>query len=364
MSTPLRRATVSLGAIRANVERLRSLAPASETMVIVKANGYGHGAVRVARAALEGGATWLGVADITEALALRESGIDAPILAWLHATDEDFVTAIAAHIDLGASTTGQLERIAKAGGARVHLKIDSGLGRNGIGRDGRREFLELAARLHHEGRFIVDGIMSHVAGTSRESDLSQAEEFVRAIDELSALGVSPRLRHIAASAAAIMHPSLRFDMVRFGIATYGLDASPETTGLGLIPAMRFEATVLNTKRLEPGDGVSYNHVWRATRPTTVALVSAGYADGVPRAATGRAEVSIRDKRYPVVGRIAMDQIVADVGDDTVHEGDVAVLWGREDDGVPTVAEWAEWSDTIPYDIVTRIGSRVDLSDES
>jgi alanine racemase len=149
-------------------------------------------------------------------------------------------------------------------------------------------------------------------------------------------------------------------MVRFGIATYGLDASDDVIDVtrSLTPAMRFEASVINVKRLREGDGVSYNHLWRASAPTTVALVSAGYADGVPRAATGRAEVAIDGVRYPVVGRIAMDQIVVSVGDADVREGDTVVIWGDDADGAPTANDWAEWADTIPYDIVTHIGSRV------
>lgn len=358
MSTPLRRLYVSTSAITANVERLRELAPARDTMVVVKANGYGHGAELAARAALSGGATWIGVADIAEALTLRSGGIDAPILAWLHSADEDFVEAIAHDITLGVSTVAQLKAVARVGGGTVHLKVDTGLGRNGVGRDNLEEFLTVAANLHDEGLIVVNGLMSHVSGTSREADLSQAERFVHAQEILAAHGVRPTHLHLAASAAALDHPSLRFTMVRFGIAAYGLDPTPDHTNLGLTPAMRFEASVINVKRLQPGDGVSYNFRWIASTETTVALVSAGYADGVPRAATGRAHVSIRGSRYPVVGTIAMDQIVVEVGDDTVAVGDAVVLWGDPENGSPSVTEWAAWADTISYDIATGIGGRV------
>jgi alanine racemase len=358
VSTPLRRAIVSSAAITANVETLRRLAPAIDTMIVVKANGYGHGAVTVARAALAGGATLLGVADIAEALELRNAGIDAPLLAWLHAADEDFVDAIAANITLGVSTVSQLDRIAAAGGGTIHLKIDSGLGRNGVAGNDRDAFLDAAVAHHKSGSLTIDGIMSHVAGTSRASDLAQAEEFLRGIAELAERGIDPTHKHLAASAAAILHPSMRFTMVRFGIAAYGLHASDDVIDVPLTPAMRFEASVINVKRLREGDGVSYNHLWRASEPTTVALVSAGYADGVPRAATGHAEVAINGTRYPVVGRIAMDQIVVDVGDAPVREGDVAVLWGDSANGEPTANEWAKWAETIPYDIVTHVGARV------
>ena len=364
MSTPLRRLYVSPSAITANVERLRQLAPARDTMVVVKANGYGHGAELAARAALAGGATWIGVADIDEALFLRAVGIDAPILAWLHAADEDFVEAVARDITLGVSTIAQLNAVALVGGGSVHLKVDTGLGRNGVGRDNLDEFLAVAARLHEEGLLVVNGLMSHVSGASREADLGQAERFVHAQNSLAAHGVTPTHLHLAASAAALDHPSLRFTMVRFGIAAYGLAPTPEHTDLGLTPAMRFEASVINVKRLQPGDGVSYNFRWIASTETTVALVSAGYADGIPRAATGRGSVEIRGKRYPVVGTIAMDQIVVDVGNDVVAEGDAVGLWGDPRSGTPGIAEWAEWSDTITYDIATGIGGRVARFEQS
>jgi len=363
MSTPLRRVYVSESAIRSNVERLRELAPAADTMVVVKANGYGHGAALAARAAIAGGATWIGVADTTEALQLRDAGITAPVLAWLLAPDDDFTSAIRRDITLGVSTIHQLNAIAAVGGAKVHLKIDTGLGRNGASHRLLDEFLEVAAAAHAAGAIVVDGVMSHVSGASREADLAQAEIFVRAQQRLAELGVHPPYLHLAASAAAIDHPSLRFTMVRFGIAAYGLEPTPEHANLGLTPAMRFESSVVNVKRLHAGDSVSYNFLWTATDETTVALVAAGYADGIPRAATGRARVEIRGIQYPVVGRIAMDQFVVDVGDTDVKIGDVVRLWGNPADGTPGVSDWAEWADTITYEIVTGIGGRVARIDE-
>lgn len=358
MSTPLRRVLVSSSAIQRNVERLRELAPANDTMVVVKANGYGHGAELAARAALAGGATWIGVADIDEALHLRDVGITAPVLAWLHAADEDFIEAIAREVTLGVSTIAHLNAVARAGGGTVHLKIDTGLGRNGAGREHLAEFLDTAAALHESGDLLIDGLMSHVSGTSREADLAQAEVFVRAHDRLADLGVTPTHLHMAASAAAIDHPSLRFTMVRFGIAAYGLGPTTSHRDLGLAPAMRFESSIVNVKRLATGDGVSYNFVWTAPKETTVALVAAGYADGIPRAATGHAEVEIAGERYPVVGRIAMDQMVVDVGDAHVNAGDSVGIWGDPSDGTPSASEWGDWADTINYDIVTGIGNRV------
>jgi alanine racemase len=349
---------VSASAIESNVRRLRELAPTPDLMVVVKANGYGHGAELVAHAALDGGATWIGVADIAEALHLRDAGITAPVLAWLHAADEDFVEAIARDVTLGVSTIAQLTAVATAGKGTVHLKIDTGLGRNGAGRAHLDEFLDAASQFHTEGKLVVDGLMSHVSGTSREADLAQAEVFVGARDLLAVKGVTPTHLHMAASAAAIDHPSLRFTMVRFGIAAYGLAPTTAHRDLSLTPAMRFESSVINIKRIAAGDGVSYNFLWTAPAETTVVLVAAGYADGVPRAATGRAEVEIGGVRFPVVGRIAMDQIVVDVGDANINLGDPVVLWGDPASGSPSVSDWADWADTITYDIVTGIGSRV------
>lgn len=358
MSTPLRRVTVSTDTIARNVEALRALAPARDTMVVVKANGYGHGAIEVARAALDGGATWLGVADVTEALELRRSGITAPTLAWLHAPDDDFVEAVAADVTLAVSSVDQIERVAAVGGATVHIKVDTGLGRNGVGREDRNNLLSRAAEIQRQGRVRVEGLMSHVSGASREADLAQADDFLVASDAATSLGLEFPLRHLAASAAALDHPSLRFSMVRFGIAAYGLAPTAAHVDLDLTPAMTFESTVLSVKSLRAGDGVSYNHLWRASESTSVALVGAGYADGIPRSATGSAEVEIRGHRYPVVGRIAMDQVVVDVGSANVSVGDRVGIWGDPSAGTPTATEWAEWADTISYDIVTGIGSRV------
>ncbi len=358
MTAPMRRALIDSAQISANVEVLRGLAPTDHTLVVVKANGYGHGAETAARAALAGGADWLGVADVAEALELRSAGIDAPLLAWLHAPDESFREATAAGVTIGASTLAHLEALALCDNPSVHLKIDTGLGRNGAGRDDTAAFVARAAELHHAGKIRVEGLMSHCSGTSREADMSQAEEFENVMADLHARGVEPEFRHLAATAAAIDHPSLRYSMVRFGIAAYGLAPAPHLRNTGVRPAMRLEADVVLTKRLRAGDGVSYNHLWRADESTTVALIPVGYADGIPRAATGHASVALNGQRFPVVGRIAMDQIVVNVGDAQVAVGDTVSIWGDPHDGTPHPDEWADWADTIGYEIVTRLGNRV------
>ena len=358
MTKPMRRALIDSAQISSNVEMLRGLAPSEHALVVVKANGYGHGAETAARAALAGGADWLGVADVTEALELRSAGIDAPLLAWLHAPDETFQGATAAGVTIGASTLAHLEALALCDKPTVHLKIDTGLGRNGAGRDDTAAFVARAAELHHAGNIRIEGLMSHCSGTSREADMSQAEEFETVLADLREHGVEPEFRHLAATAVAIDHPSLRHSMVRFGIAAYGLAPAPHLRNTGVRPAMRLEADVVLTKRLRAGDGVSYNHLWRADESTTVALIPVGYADGIPRAATGQASVAINGQRFPVVGRIAMDQIVVNVADAHVAVGDTASVWGDPIDGTPHPDEWADWADTIGYEIVTRLGNRV------
>lgn len=358
MSLPLRRAIIDSAQISSNVELLTRLAPAEHTVVVVKANGYGHGAITAARAALSGGADWLGVADIAEALELRRGGIAAPVLAWLHGPREDFRAATEAGITIGASTLAHLDALALCERPAVHLKIDTGLGRNGAGRDDTAGLIARAAELHHAGRIRVEGVMSHCSGTSREADLSQAEEFAAAIDQMRKLGLDPEYRHLAASAAALDHPSLRHSMVRFGIAAYGLAPADHLRNVGVRPAMRVETEVVLTKRLKAGDGVSYNHLWRAPDGATVALVPVGYADGIPRSATGKASVAINGERFPVVGRIAMDQLVVDVSAGSVSVGDTVSVWGDPHDGTPHPDEWADWAGTIGYEIVTRLGNRV------
>ena len=358
MSEPMRRAIIDANRISSNVELLRGLAPAAHTLVVVKANGYGHGAVTAGRAALAGGADWLGVADVAEALELRAAGIDSPVLAWLHAPTEDFRAATEAGVTIGASTLAHLDALAQCDNPAVHLKIDTGLGRNGAGRDDAGPLIARAAELHHAGRIRVEGLMSHCSGTSREADLSQAEEFATVLDALRAHGIDPEYRHLAASAASLDHPSLRHSMVRFGIAAYGLAPADHLRNTGVRPAMRVETNVVLAKRLRAGDGVSYNHLWRAPDSTTVVLVPVGYADGIPRAASGQAQVAINGERFPVVGRIAMDQIVVNVGDARVSVGDVVSVWGDPVDGTPHPDEWADWADTIGYEIVTRLGHRV------
>lgn len=359
---PFREAVVDLGAVEHNVRVLADRMAPAEVMAVVKANAYGHGAVACARAALAGGATRLGVADLDEALELRDAGIEASILAWLHDPDADFGRAVAAGVEIGVSSSEQLERAAAAGPARVHLKIDTGLSRNGVPESEWRDVVARAAELEHAGAISVVGIFSHFANTSRDVDAAQLAVFERALAEAERAGLRPDVRHIASSEQAIRDPRSRYELVRIGIGTYGLTPFGDGTtaaDLGLTPAMTLRTRVAAVRRVEEGAGASYAHIWHAERPTTLALVPLGYADGIPRHASGGgAEVLIGGTRRPVVGRIAMDQFVVDVGDDAVSVGDEVVVFGDPATGAPTADEWAAASGTIGYEIVTRIGPRV------
>lgn len=363
---PFREAVVDLDAIRDNVAHLARFVAPAQAMAVVKADAYGHGAVPVARAALAGGASWIGVADLAEALALREAGIDAPVLAWLHDPDAAFRPAVEHDVDLGVSSLGQLEAIADAASsvgrrAMVHLKIDTGLSRNGIAPEAWGEAVTVAADLERSGRIGVRGVFSHLANTSAEEDAAQLAAFEQALAAASAAGLAPEVRHIASTAGALRRPESRYDLVRLGIGIYGIPPFGDGTtaaDLGLRPAMTLRGRVAAVRRVDAGTGVSYGHAWRAPRPTSLALVPLGYADGVPRQASGRAEVWLAGTRRRVVGRIAMDQFLVDVGDDAVAVGDEVVLFGDPATGAPSADDWGDAADTIGYEIVTRIGPRV------
>ncbi|MGB4777452.1 alanine racemase [Microbacterium sp.] len=359
----LREATIDVGAITANVRHLRRMTE-SEVIAVVKADGYGHGAVRSAVAALEGGASRIGVADIGEALALRRGGIGAPLLAWLHAPGANFREAAGAGIELGISSFEQLLQAAAAASVDrpvgVHLKLETGLGRNGIAPEDYRVVFAEAARLERIGKLRVIGLFSHLSNASADDDRAALRVFHDAVAAAASVGLAPPLRHIAASHAAIALPEARLGCVRLGVSIYGLSpfADRDSGDLGLRPAMTLRAPVAAVRRVPGGHGVSYGYDYRAGHETTLALIPLGYADGVPRTASGAGPVTIGGARFQVAGRIAMDQFVVDVGDHPVRVGDEAVLFGDPTLGVPSADEWADAASTINYEIVTRIGPRV------
>lgn len=382
----LAQATVDLGAVAHNTKILTGCTTA-QVMAVVKADAFRHGLLPVARTALSHGATWLGVTSTTEALALRAAGIDAPILSWLHRYDSSFASAITAGVDLSVSTVTHLHMIAAAAEragqpAQVHLKSDTGLSRNGaVGADWP-ELVTWARRYELGGRMRVRAIWSHLADAdSPASPGSPASPTVQrqvaayegALAVARAAGLDPLLRHLANSAATLTAPHTHYDLVRVGIALYGVEPIPGRR-FGLRPALSLRSSVINVKRVPAGTGVSYHHDHVTGVATTLALIPVGYADGVPRAAGGKARVWLGGARCPIVGRVAMDQCVVDVGDAPVRIGDEVVLFGdpAEGDadeagatepgrGVPTVSEWARWCGTNPHEILTGLGARVDRS---
>jgi alanine racemase len=365
-----RSAVIDLDAIRHNVRRLAAAASPAKVMAVVKADAYGHGAVQVARAALEAGAAWLGVAHISEALALRAAGIDAPLLAWLHTTESNFGAAVAAGVDIGCSGW-ELDRIVAAAReqerpARIHLKVDTGLGRNGATLDTWDSLVGEAMEYQDQGLLRVVGIFSHLA-VADEPERPETDQQLAAFREVLAVaedaGVDPEVRHLANTPATLSRPDTHFDLVRVGLGIYGLSPFDGQTSaeLGLRPAMTLRTVVSQCKEVPDGQGVSYGLRYHTSGPSTLALIPVGYADGVPRVATG-GPVRVAGKTYPVVGRIAMDQMVIDLGDagpaGAGLAGAEAQLFGDGADGGPTADDWARAAGTINYEIVTRISPRV------
>ena len=356
---------VELPLIRHNVAVLRAHTGVA-MMTVVKADGYGHGMVPVARAAREAGAEWLGVATIDEALALRAAGDTGRVLCWLGVPGEDYAAAIAADVDVTAYSTAELAEVAAGAAeagrpARLQLKVDTGLSRGGAPLATWDDVVAEARAGEQRGDWTVTGIWSHFACSDvpdHPANDAQEAAFRQALAVAERSGLRPEVRHLANSAAAILRPSARFDLVRCGIASYGLDPAPgRTPDLGLLPAMAAHAGLAMVKRVDTGAGVSYGHTWHAEHPTTLAVVPVGYGDGVPRHAGNRAEVLVGDRRRPVRGRICMDQFVVDLGDDEAAAGDPVTLFGTGEGGEPTAQDWAEACGTISYEIVTRIGGR-------
>jgi alanine racemase len=306
----------------------------------------------------------LGVADIAEAIALRRAGVMAPILAWLHAPGVSFAEAASVGVELGISDIDQLLRAAAAASVDrpvgVHLKLETGLSRNGIAPADWGVVFAEAARLERIGKLTVTGLFSHLSNASDHDDRAALRAFERGLIAAAAAGLTPPLRHIAATHAAVDLPESRLNCVRIGIGMYGLSpfAGRSSAELGLRPAMTLRGAVAAVRRVPEGKGVSYGYDYRAPRETTLALVPLGYADGVPRAASGAGPVSIGGRTFHVAGRIAMDQFVVDVGDHPVATGDEVVLFGDPTLGAPSADDWGDASGSINYEIVTRIGPRV------
>ncbi len=363
-------AHIDLDALRGNVEVLRARTGTAQVMVVVKADGYGHGMLPSAHAAVAGGATWLGVAFVEEALALRADGLTVPVLAWLHTPLDDLLPAVVADVDLGAYDLAGLARVqdaARRAGrcARVQLKVDTGLSRGGSTTTDWPALCAAALRAEAEGTVLVTGIWSHLAfgeaGPDHRVNVEQAAAFDAAVTVAEDLGLRPQVRHLANSAAALTDPGTHHDLVRIGIAAYGLSPVPEIgtpADFGLRPVMTLVSHVALVKQVPAGSGVGYVHRYLTDRATALALVPLGYGDGIPRSATNTAEVWLAGARRRIAGTVSMDQFVLDVGDDVVSAGDEVLLFGPGDRGEPTAQDWATALGTIDYEIVTRIGARV------
>jgi alanine racemase len=358
---------VDLDAIAHNVGLLREHAGPAEVMAVVKADGYGHGAPQVGRAALAAGAAELGVATIGEALELRRAGITAPVLAWLHPPGADFAPALTADVQIGVSSVRQvadlLDAVERTGRtAVVTIKVDTGLNRNGVSARDYPDVLDALARATAARAVRVRGVMSHLAcGDEPENPINdlQAQRFSEMLAQARGRGVDFEVAHLSNSPSAMTRPDLGFDMVRPGVAVYGLSPIPEFGSMGLQPAMTLRSPVAMVRRLRAGEGVSYGHAWVADSDTTVALIPVGYADGVFRSLGGRIDVLIKGRLRRSVGRMCMDQFLVDLGSDTdVADGDEAILFGPGLDGEPTAQDWAELLGTIHYEIVTSPRGRV------
>ena len=364
-------AVIDLAAVRSNLAVFEAAVGGSQVMAVVKADAYGHGMARIAQEARSIGIPWLGVALLSEARALRQSGDTGRVLAWLWAPgDPDLESCLASDVDISVSSLWSLAEVAEHAQrvgvrARVHLKVDTGLSRNGASVDDWAGLVSAAREAQDAGAIEVIGVWSHLANADLPGDSSvddQRAQFEAASAVAIDSGLDPEVRHLANTAAALGYPETRYDLVRLGIGMYGVP--PSTPGsaaaLGLTSVMTLRSRLALVKMIPAGQSVSYGSSWTAQRATRVGLVPLGYADGVPRSASGRAEVLLAGVRCPVIGRIAMDQFVIAINDriDDARAGDEVVVFGDEASGAPTADDWAVASDSIGYEIVTRVSGRV------
>ena len=365
------RAVISTEAIRRNFDSVRAIAGV-EAMAVVKADSYGHGVAHIAPVLREHGVKWLGVALPSEAVALRSAGDAGNILAWLSTPgDPHLADCVELGVDLSVSSIREFNEIDAAALshnaiANIHIKIDTGLSRNGIGISDLESLIPLVKQSKN---VHVRGVWSHLASADHEdvtysqnSVAQQIAVFEAAIELLTANGITPDIRHLANTAGALWHPNSRYDLVRVGIGMYGLSPNSlrETAAeLGLVPAMHVQATLSNTKTIPAGAGVSYSHTWVASSPTQIGLVPIGYADGIPRNLGNNIEFAIDGVRVNQIGTIAMDQCVVDLsGVPDIEPGAVVDLFGAGSCGELTADDWAQRMNTVGYEIITRIGTRV------
>ncbi|MFG2306303.1 alanine racemase [Actinacidiphila glaucinigra] len=352
---------LDLAAVAANTRLLA--ARATRLMAVVKADGFGHGAVETARAALGAGASSLGVTSVEEAMSLRHAGLRAPILSWLNPVDAAFDEALRADVSVAVPGREHLAAVVRAASrtgrtAKVHLHLDTGMARDGADPAQWGDLCRQAREAERGGLVRVTGVMGHLgcADTPGDACTDRALELFRTASAVAVrAGLRPGVRHLAATSATLTDPRTRFDLSRVGAGLYGIDPTRTTR---LRPALTLTAPVVSARTVPAGTRAGYGHTWTAARRTHLALLAVGYADGLPRAASGRAEVLLAGRRRPVVGRVSMDQVIVDCGDRPAAPGDIATVFGTGDAGEPTVQDWARWSGTIEHEIVTGLGTRL------
>ncbi|SFT47564.1 alanine racemase [Actinopolyspora lacussalsi subsp. righensis] len=353
---------IDLAAVAANTRRFVRQAR-GEVMAVVKADGFGHGLHAMVRTALASGATWLGTTSITEALAVRATGVDAPVLSWLNPVDADVTTACRHRVDLAVPSENHLAAVVEAAAwsgyrARVHLQLDTGMARDGAAPDEWADLMTTARRAEIAGHITVVGVMGHLARADEPghpANTTGLRVMLSGVGTAEQAGLRPSTRHLAATAATLTEPETHLDLVRIGAGLVGIDPSESTR---LRSALRFTAPVVQVRRVPAETGIGYGHTHVTDRATNLALLPVGYADGLRRDASEGAWVLVAGRRCPVAGVISMDQVVVDLGDDPVQPGTEAVVFGPGDDGEPTVYDWAHWAGTIPHEIVTGIGHRI------
>jgi alanine racemase len=355
---------ISLARLADNFRAIQGAVGRAAVMPILKANAYGHGLVPVARHFALLGATYFGVAFLEEAVALREAGITQPILVMGGIFGDQIPLFLRHDLTLTASSIDKLKQIEEEAGrtgvtARVHLKIDTGMERIGIHYYSARGLLERAAECRHAH---VEGIYSHFANADA-ADLTSARlqlaRFLEVLEWYDKQGVKPPIRHIANSGAVLQLPESHLDLVRPGILLYGVYPSDEVRKTIVVePALSMRSRVVYFKVVNPGHPVSYGSTWQSDHPVRVVTVPVGYGDGYFRALSNVAHVLIRGKKYPVVGRVCMDQIMVNLEWETAYNGDVVTLLGRDGDEIITCEHLAEWAGTIPYEVLTNINTRV------
>ncbi|MFL6023498.1 MAG: alanine racemase [Marmoricola sp.] len=351
--------TVDLDAVAVNT-RLFARRTTGEVMAVVKADGFGHGAAEVARTALTSGATRLGVTSLDEAFALREAGLMAPVLSWLNPLDADWAGAVLHDVEVAVPSREHLEAVSARGrGARVHLHLDTGMGRDGAAPSEWAGLCRAARRAEQRGELAVVGLMGHLACADAPEDpanLAGRTRFAWGLQVARGAGLRPTQRHLAATSATLLDPLAHHTMSRVGAGLVGIDPSRSTD---LRPALTLTAPIVGIRSVRAGTPVGYGHAWSAPRATRLALLPLGYADGLPRSASGRAEVLVSGRRVPVVGRISMDMTVVDLGDTPAGLGDLACIFGPGRAGEPTVRDWADAAGVLEHELVTGIGRRVE-----